>query len=122
MHIKNDKLILIIIIKMSLINLIKYIKFDYGYKNYHFIECWKSNFKVFNIDFEVNKKFNYLKINNLSINNDYYHNNQNEYSKIDRYQILLDNNLIKNINKFYVDIELNKIIVDDAKLLNNDYI
>lgn len=64
---------------------------------------------------------NYLKINNLSINNDYYHNNKNEYSKIDRYQILLDNNLIKNINKFYVDIELNKIIVDDANLLNNDY-
>ena len=106
---------------MSLINLIKYIKFDYGYKNYHFIECWKSNFKVFNIDFEVNNKLDYIKINNLSINNDYYHNNKNEYSKIDRYQILLDNNLIKNINKFYVDIELNKIIVDDAKLLNNDY-
>jgi hypothetical protein len=108
--------------------LLKYIKFDYGYKNYHLIQCWKSKFKVFNIDFEVNKPYNYIKINNLSINNDYNHNNQDEYY-YNNFK-LLDNTLIHNINKFNINfnfnfnmnkIELNKIIIDEPKLLDNDY-
>jgi hypothetical protein len=117
------------------IYLMKYIKFDYRNINYHLIQCWKSNLnnniKVFNIDFIENKQLNYIKINNLSINNDYYHNNQNEYNEKQKqkYKIILDNNLITNRNKFYVDIEfnqnkiqLNRLIMADPKLKNNDYI
>lgn len=93
------------------IYLLKYIKFDYKNINYHLIQCWKSNLnnniKIFNIDFSANKQLNYIKINNLSINNDYYHNNKEEYSKIDKYNVILDNNLIINKDKFYVDIEMN---------------
>jgi hypothetical protein len=115
------------------IYLMKYIKFDYKNINYHLIQCWKSNLnnniKIFNIDFSANKQLNYIKINNLSINNDYYHNNKEEYSKIDKYNIILDNNLIINKDKFYVDIEMNsnklqfnRIIIDDTKFKNNDYV
>jgi hypothetical protein len=115
------------------IYLLKYIKFDYKNINYHLIQCWKSNLnnnmKIFNIDFSVNKQLNYIKINNLSINNDYYHNNKEEYSKIDKYNVILDNNLLINKDKFYVDIEMNsnklqfnRIIIDDTKFKNNDYV
>jgi hypothetical protein len=117
------------------IYLMKYIKFDYRNTNYHLIQCWKSNLhnnmKIFNIDFIANKKLNYIKINNLSINNDYYHNNQDEYydNEKQKYKIVLENNLIINKNKFYIDIELNKnkielnrIITSDTNLKNNDYI
>jgi hypothetical protein len=115
------------------IYLMKYIKFDYKNINYHLIQCWKSNLnnniKIFNIDFSANKQLNYIKINNLSINNDYYHNNKEEYSKIDKYNVILDNNLIINKDKFYVDIEMNsnklqfnRIIIDDTKFKNNDYV
>ena len=47
---------------MSSMYILKYIKFDYGYKNYHLIQCWNSKLKVFNIDFEVNKHFNFKHI------------------------------------------------------------
>lgn len=111
---------------MNSMYLLKYIKFDYGYKNYHLIQCWNSKLKVFNIDFEVNKQFNYIKINNLSINNDYNHNNKDEYY-YNKFK-LLDNKLIYNINKFNINfnmnknkIQLNKIIIDEPKLLDNDY-
>jgi hypothetical protein len=115
------------------IYLLKYIKFDYKNINYHLIQCWKSNLnnniKIFNIDFSVNKQLNYIKINNLSINNDYYHNNKEEYAKIDKYNVILDNNLLINKDKFYVDIEMNsnklqfnRIIIDDTKFKNNDYV
>lgn len=114
------------------IYLLKYIKFDYKNINYHLIQCWKcnlnNNMKIFNIDFSANKQLNYIKINNLSINNDYYHNNKEEYLKIDKYNVILDNSLIKNKDKFYVDIEMNlnklqfnRIIIDDTKFKNNDY-
>lgn len=118
---------------------LKYIKFDYNKLNYHLIQCWKfndngnGNIKISNIDFIVNKRLNYIKINNLSINNDYYHNNKDEYY-MDYYNdrcnkaVLLENNLIMNKNKFYVDIamnenkiEINKIQIEDAKLKTNDY-
>ena len=106
-------------------SLIKYIKFDYKNNKYNFIQCWQSKFKVFNIDFIENKRLDYIKINNLSINNDFYHNNKEDYeheyyNKCTK-KVLLDNNLIKNINKFNIDIKLNKITIDDAKLINNDY-
>jgi hypothetical protein len=108
------------------IYLLKYIKFDYRKKNYHLIQCWNSKLKVFNIDFSVNNQLNYIKINNLSINNDYYHNNQNEY--YEKNKVILDNNLIINRHKFNVDIELNEnkikikqLIIDYAKFKNNDY-
>jgi hypothetical protein len=106
-------------------SLIKYIKFDYKNNTYNFIQCWKSKFKIFNIDFIENKRLNYIKINNLSINNDFYHNNKEDYeyeyyNKCTK-KVLLDNNLIKNISKYYVDIKFNKITVDGAKLINNDY-
>jgi len=111
---------------MSSMYLLKYIKFDYGYKNYHLIQCWNSKLKVFNIDFEVNKHFNYININNISINNDYNHNNKHEYYN-NNFK-LLDNKLINNINKFNINfnmnknkIQLNKIIIDEPKLLDNDY-
>ena len=110
---------------MSSMYLLKYIKFDYGYKNYHLIQCWNSKLKVFNIDFEVNKHFNYININNISINNDYNHNNKHEYYN-NNFK-LLDNKLINNINKFNINfnmnknkIQLNKIIIDEPKLLDND--
>jgi hypothetical protein len=106
-------------------SLIKYIKFDYKNNNYNFIQCWQSKFKIFNIDFIENKRLDYIKINNLSINNDFYHNNkedyQHEYYNKCTKKVLLDNNLIKNINKFNIDIKSNKITVDDVKLINNDY-
>ena len=106
-------------------SLIKYIKFDYKNNSYNFIQCWKSKFKIFNIDFIENKRLNYIKINNLSINNDFYHNNiidyEYEYYNKCTKKVLLDNNLIKNIRKYYVDIKFNKISVDSAKLINNDY-
>jgi len=60
-------------------SLIKYIKFDYKNNKYNFIQCWQSKFKVFNIDFIENKRLDYIKINNLSINNDFYHNNKEDY-------------------------------------------
>ena len=111
------------------IYLLKYIKFDYIKTNYHLIQCWNSklnNIKIFNIDFSVNNRLNYIKINNLSINNDYYHNNQNEY--YEKNKVILDNNLIINRHKFNVDIELNenkikitRLIIDDTKFKNNDY-
>ena len=134
---------------------LKYIKFDYRNINYHLIQCWKynDNVKIFNIDFMVNKRLNYIKINNLSINNDYHHNNKNDNDNNNDYHhnndnnndnnnnndndnnndkynkiILLENTLIINKYKFYVDIvmnkniiELNKIIIDDTKLKTNDY-
>lgn len=111
---------------MSSMYILKYIKFDYGYKNYHLIQCWNSKLKVFNIDCEVNKHFNYININNISINNDYNHNNKDEYYN-NNFK-LLDNKLINNINKFNINfnmnknkIQLNKIIIDEPKLLDNDY-
>ena len=113
----------------------KYIKFDYKNSNYNLIQCWKANlnnyFKIFNIDFIVNKRLDYIKINNLSINNDFYHNNKTDYENECYYKcrkVILENNLMINKNKFYVDIEmnnnniqLNKIIVDNTIIRNNEY-
>ena len=108
----------------------KYILEHEIFNNYHNLKCWKSpclfdcylnceleNNIIFLLDININK--NFIRINHLFVNNDYYDKNTS-YNKLlnDEENKLILKNLIKFIENIAIKKNINKIIIDIHTNLN----
>lgn len=85
--------------------------------NHHTLTCIKQSKRIFNINYTLHQ--NNIKIDYLTINNDYYHKKQKEYEFIVNNIILneteyrlLKQSLFKYIENCAIRNNINKIIID----------
>jgi hypothetical protein len=99
-------------------------------KVYHNLKCWKSNClfsmylendnkdnQIFSLDFLIDKYDNYIKIENIIVNNDFYENKYKEYFthkkvlKPDETKLIYKT-LIKFVENYAIKERCNRIIID----------